>query len=57
MIATETELAKFKELSESRLKEIEELQKDLKESQRINGTVYMTSSFILVYSYHFNSSK
>ena len=38
MIATETELATFKELSEKRLKEIEDLQKDLKESQCINGT-------------------
>uniref|UniRef100_A0A1X7UH31 Death domain-containing protein n=1 Tax=Amphimedon queenslandica TaxID=400682 RepID=A0A1X7UH31_AMPQE len=36
IMATEAELAKFKELSENRLKEIETLQKDLKESQRIN---------------------
>ena len=46
MIATETELATFKELSEKRLQKIE-LKKDLEESRCI-----MTCSFILVYSYH-----
>ena len=41
MIATETELATFKELSESRLKEIEALKKDLEESRCINGMTYI----------------
>ncbi|XP_019859770.1 PREDICTED: leiomodin-3-like isoform X2 [Amphimedon queenslandica] len=36
MMAIEAELAKFKELSESKLKEIERLKRDLKESQCIN---------------------
>ena len=44
MIATEKELATFKELSEKRLKEIEELKKDLEESRCINGMI-----FILLY--------
>ena len=37
MIATETKLARFKELLENRLKEIEVLQMELEESQCING--------------------
>ena len=41
MIATETELAIFKELSENRLKEIEALHIDLEESQCINGIVHV----------------
>ena len=40
MIATETELQTCKELSEKRLKEIEELQKDLEESRCINGMIH-----------------
>ena len=39
MIATETELATFKELSENRLKEIETLKINLEESRHINGMI------------------
>ena len=39
MIATEIELAAFKDLSENRLKELEALQIKLEESQCINGMI------------------
>ena len=39
MITNETELATFRELSENRLKEIEALKRDLKESRCINGMI------------------
>lgn len=40
MIATETELATFKELSKNRLEKLEALQIHLQESQCINGMTF-----------------